>query len=274
MHYLWLILCAALLKIANSANILFVTVLPSPSHHIWHEVLVKGLLKNGHNITMLSYDEPTFKSTNYTALQLDPYAIFTEGENVNFMKDIGKSFLSEQLEIWRFTVAIAKETLKAERFKQLTEYPKNSFELIIFDMTLSFHFLPLIDHFGKIPAIGTSPYATAPYIGDAFGHHFCTYFPDTSLPYADEMTFLQRVLNTIVYGVAIGVKYYYRTKLDEIVKEKFGENVGSIKEYEDRIGLLLTNYDPILDFPVPVPPQIIPVGGLSAKPSEKLPEVL
>lgn len=41
----------------------------------------------------------------------------------------------------------------------------------------------------------------------------------------------------------------------------------------DRISLLLANTNPLLDYPQPLPPNIIPVGGLQAKPAKMLPQV-
>ncbi|GJQ80789.1 hypothetical protein Trydic_g9380 [Trypoxylus dichotomus] len=223
---------------------------------------------------MLSYDGPNFKSTNYTVIQLDEEAVLSDEEKGEFIKSFASSFITELLGMWEFTVELAKQNLDSEQVKHLMEYPKDFFQLIIFDMNVPFHLLPLIDHFGKIPAIGTSPFASAPFIAEAFGHHFCTYFPNYRLPYTDEMSFFQRVQNTVVYAFSIGIKKYYIRKLDALLKEKIDKDVRSIKDYENDIGLLLSNYDPILDFPEPIPPHIIPVGGLHATPSKKLPEDL
>lgn len=52
------------------ANILFVTPVASPSHHIWNEVLVSGLLENGHNITLIGHADAKITSKNYTVLKI------------------------------------------------------------------------------------------------------------------------------------------------------------------------------------------------------------
>lgn len=55
---------------AFGANILFVGVIESISHRIWHEQLIGGLVEKGHNITLVSYAEPKLKSDNFTVIKI------------------------------------------------------------------------------------------------------------------------------------------------------------------------------------------------------------
>lgn len=43
------------------ANILYVAPVASPSHHLWNRVLALELVKNGHNVTMLTHDKEKTK---------------------------------------------------------------------------------------------------------------------------------------------------------------------------------------------------------------------
>lgn len=54
-----------------SANILAVTTLASPSHHIWHKAYFLGLVEKKHNITVLGHDEEKDKVDNFTVLTLE-----------------------------------------------------------------------------------------------------------------------------------------------------------------------------------------------------------
>lgn len=56
---------------AFGANILYIDSIPSPSHRIWNEVVVGGLLQNGHNVTLIGYFDAKIKSPNYTVLTID-----------------------------------------------------------------------------------------------------------------------------------------------------------------------------------------------------------
>lgn len=70
LEFAFLSLCLAYESVFG-ANILFVTVVPSPSHHIWNEVLVAGLLENGHKITLIGHQDAKIPSENYTVLKID-----------------------------------------------------------------------------------------------------------------------------------------------------------------------------------------------------------
>lgn len=61
------------LKTAFSANILFISPLPSPSHHIWNRALAFGLVNKGHNVTLIGPDKDEKKPVNY-------HHIFLEGK--------------------------------------------------------------------------------------------------------------------------------------------------------------------------------------------------
>lgn len=175
--------------------------------------------------------------------------------------------------MWLYTEDFARHDLNSDSLKRLLDYPKDFFDIAIFDVTLSHHLYPLIDYFGNIPAIGATPFGIPPYISDAFGHHFYPYYPNYALPYTNAMTFTQRLQNTLAFAVFYFFKSYYLNELHRLTIEKFGKDTPSPTDYERRIALLLANYDPILDYPQPLPPQIIAVGGLNARPAKKLPEV-
>lgn len=68
----YLLVCQILIvKNIFCANILYIDPVVSPSHHIWNEVLVAGLLKNGHNITLISHYAGKIKADNYTVLKME-----------------------------------------------------------------------------------------------------------------------------------------------------------------------------------------------------------
>lgn len=198
--------------------------------------------------------------------------LLSDESKAEIVDSFQQPFLLAQIEMWKFTVDLAKHDLDSPILTRLMEYPADSFDVIVYDMIVQ-HLLPLADHFGKIPIVGTSPYGSNPILAESFGHHFYTYFPNSALPYTDDMTFFQRVQNYIYYLTILGGKRWYADSIHKIMKERFGEDIPPVADYENRVGLLLTNYDPLLDFPEPVPPQIIPVGGVNARPPKELPQV-
>lgn len=66
-----IILFSVVFSSAYSANILFLSLLPSPTHHVWNEAVAQALLMNGHNITLLGHEKTNLKLDNYTVLQIE-----------------------------------------------------------------------------------------------------------------------------------------------------------------------------------------------------------
>lgn len=63
-----------LLLITNSvfsANILFISPIASPSHHIWNRDLAFGLANRGHNVTLLGPDKDEKAPANYHHIYLE-----------------------------------------------------------------------------------------------------------------------------------------------------------------------------------------------------------
>lgn len=57
--------------VANGDNVLFLTGLPSPSHHIWNREITNSLSARGYNLTVLSIDVDPVKPSNVHYLQLN-----------------------------------------------------------------------------------------------------------------------------------------------------------------------------------------------------------
>lgn len=71
--------------------------------------------------------------------------------------------------------------------------------------------------------------------------------------------------------------YYLKWRNMEVMyklaQERFGADIEEFDKIERKFQILLANYDATVDFAVPLPPNIIPVGGLHTKRSSKLPNV-
>lgn len=53
--------------------------------------------------------------------------------------------------------------------------------------------------------------------------------------------------------------------IDEIAAKFFGPNVPSIDELERRTALAFISANPVMDYVAPLPPNVIPVGGVQIK---------
>ncbi|KAK9745647.1 UDP-glucoronosyl and UDP-glucosyl transferase [Popillia japonica] len=90
------------------------------------------------------------------------------------------------------------------------------------------------------------------------------------LRYTDQMNLLQRAKNWIMYLVDNYYKWTTLPRLQKLAQDRFGKDIAPIHDIEKRIQILLANYDPIMDYPIPLPPYIIPVGGLHTRRSTPL----
>ncbi|KAI4466726.1 UDP-glucosyltransferase [Holotrichia oblita] len=184
------------------------------------------------------------------------------------------SLIADLKQIWDSGMDHIDTDYDSEAFTKLLEYPRNHFDLIIIDITCRHYFYPLIEYFGNPPVVSVAPIGLLPYILDIMGDHFYSYYPIYVTPYTDNMSFFQRVYNFILYQTDFLYKHYYINLMETKAKQKFGKNIASFDEAMNKIGVLLVNYDPILDFPQPIAPHIIPVGGLHMQRPTELPQDL
>ncbi|KAJ8951902.1 hypothetical protein NQ318_019881 [Aromia moschata] len=259
---------------AFAANILLAYDLPSPSHQIWNYALAEGLIAKGHNVTMLGpFTDRGKSSDKYHPLMVEG-VLETLGKSIdmeNFVRMSPLPFMKMYVE---YTTAVCNYSYQTEGVKTLLNYPSDfKFDLIILDVTLSTCFYPLIQRFGYPPTIGETAFLLPSFVSSNFGNHLHpSYLPTFFVDYADDMGFFQRVANYLfTYGDAVVRQRYEMREMEEIVKPIFGTNVDSMSSLMRRMTLLLCNLNPALTYPQPLPPNIIPVGGLHVREAKKLP---
>nr|XP_022906519.1 UDP-glucuronosyltransferase 1-9-like [Onthophagus taurus] len=265
MHLLFVITLFA--GSSSAANILFLTLLGAPSHHIWNEAIIGQLLKNGHNITLLGHDKPKIISSNYTVMYIDdPYKDYTWD-----VLEYSKLSPSKQIALeWDYQYFHCELDLSSDVPKKLNDYPQNHFDLIVFDLGGGQCLYPLIDYFKSAKTIAVSPFGTPPSIGDTMGYHVPSYVPNYSVQYGSNMDFKTKIYNFFLQTYEFTLKHYYLSKMLKKSQEVYGKNIRNFYEVELDFDILLTNNDPILDYPQPFPPNIIPVGGLQTKRSKMI----
>lgn len=89
-------------------------------------------------------------------------------------------------------------------------------------------------------------------------------------------SFLERIINFILHLFEYIIwNYYVCPELTKMVQESnsFDYEVSITYEQNNSV-VFLTNYDPIVDAPQQLPPNVIGVGGLQIKPPSRLPIVV
>ncbi|XP_071054150.1 UDP-glycosyltransferase UGT5-like [Onthophagus taurus] len=252
-------------------NILYVDLVPSPSHHGWNEVLIEGLLSRNHNVTMIGYYDSKIKHPNYEVLQID-IKPFTHSVDAAFqqMSASGSASIKGTLGLAAYVENSCKYCLKTQQFKQLLDYPKDLFDMIIFDVIYAECYLPLIDHFGLPPVVAVTAFGMYSYINDVMGQTTENYIPYFALPYSDHMNFFERIHSSFYLTMESIIRLNNLKNLNDISKETFGPKSRSIEDLFKEISLMFPNDHPILDYPKPTAPNVIPIGGVQVKPPKKL----
>ncbi|XP_019872407.2 UDP-glycosyltransferase UGT5 [Aethina tumida] len=255
-----------------SANIFFYSPVCSKSHFIWNYALVNGLIAKGHNVTFFDSfskqipETDLYHPVDYKYLVLEGDAEeFPEG---NIAKQI-PHFMLLMEEVCEFVY-------KSENLDTILQNKDEyKFDMVITDLTIFPCGVAPLHAFPDIPIVGVTAFLLPPEYSHVFGNNLQpAYVPQYFSELSDDMSFMERVYNFLAtYGAEL-VYYYYWNQFEEAAKKKYGPEHAPYMKNIDRVSLLLSNTNPLLDYPQPLPPNIIPVGGLQAKPAKKLPQDL
>ncbi|XP_046344334.2 2-hydroxyacylsphingosine 1-beta-galactosyltransferase-like [Haliotis rufescens] len=152
----------------------------------------------------------------------------------------------------------------------LNEFQEDKYDLAVVEG------LPMTGCIFSIPVYLGIPYAA---IGsfidpqDAMMPLQTTLFPSFYLPYSNDMTFLERFINTIIYFLNPLIKYAIIPSLDLSSFSEKLKTVDTRNLIKDSV-LFLENSDYFIDHPKALFPNFLQVGGLTASPSNPLPEDL
>ncbi|XP_055315318.1 UDP-glycosyltransferase UGT5-like [Sitodiplosis mosellana] len=254
--------------ISFSSNILYLSILPSHSHHFWNSAISNELAKRGHNITIVSPDaeiDPP-AGVNYIILE-NQYVI-----EQNFVKTILNASeavnpFHEAIELQQCYDALCSGAVETDGFRTLLNYPDNfKFDLIVHDFTVGSCLLPFLHKFNYPPMLAVTAFGHPSFVNDLIGgHHYYAYVPHMLLQFDDTMTFVQRFLNFLIHVEEyVLFKYYLIPRLDAIAAKYFGPNVPSVGELEQRAALAFVNTHPVMET-VPLPQNVIPVAGVQIK---------
>lgn len=269
---LLLLLCLFSVRQCDTANILILEGVPSPSHHLWMRTLSSELVRHGHNVTSLSCDVEENPPANLTYLHLEQvyttlYADFTTEEDsapmdVFAYSDMGtwtKLMLSR---FWQF--GMFRGAIRSKGFQQLLDYPDEfTFDLIIYDTITSPAMMAFMDKFKKASVISVTPFPLIYTSNHITGSVYLPAFvPNQNLAKL-ESGFWERLHNFLL---TYAEHYYMTVHLGGIIKSELADRVPQMSESIEamyaKTRLLMPNYNPAVNLVQPLMPMVIPVGGL------------
>jgi glucuronosyltransferase len=150
------------------------------------------------------------------------------------------------------------------------------FDIVIMEGFYIDCFLGFVHKF-KTPLVQVSPFGGAEYLGDLVGNpNPYSYIPDPFREFSDKMSFSERILNTLG-GLfqQVGRRYYHIPRQEAIMRKHFNytSNMPSIRDLEKSTALVLVNQHFSMNYPKPMLPNFIQVGGIHIKPQKNLPAV-
>lgn len=190
---------------ALGGNILFLSGIPSPSHHLFNRVLAVGLAERSHNVTFLSADMSKKETPNVHYLHLDKvYEFFLGGEeSMNVIEFADQTPVESILELPEVIGVMCDGILASQGLDAILAYPNDfKFDAVIYDFTFGPCMLPLLTKFNYPPLISITAFANPPYTTDLIGgQKYPAYIPHYAVTYPPQMNFFQRLFNLYLYFV-------------------------------------------------------------------------
>lgn len=270
----WALVILALVSVSESAKILSLMTIISRSHHIFNRALSLELAKRGHQVTVFTPDKEKKPVPNLREIYIEGvYEDLHEDVDYQSFAQLNQMQMVEELFDWGLTTC--RMTLNTNGARQLLELAKTeTFDLVITDFTLQECVLGFVGKFGSPPLIGLTAYACPPWAAELTGNFQNPSYVNTyTLPFTDHMTFAERLQNFLLDSyVSFYRRLWYMPKQDEIARKFFGDSVPPPSEVERNVSFVMVNTHFSTDYPKPLVPGLIEVGGMQTKPPQPLPK--
>lgn len=274
MQHRILLALSALLSLPSSiysARILLMIPVGGKSQkHVFYG-LGRGLVEQGHNVTLFSGYKPSSPVEGITEIVPSTFGdIFKEGNVINVIEAKEKGFSGVWRQVKRVFVD-SQDLLLAS--KELDEVVNQQWDLVVFGAFChSVYFIPYLQN---IPFIFMTPVGYLPMLTSNLGNPTLPalipfHMLDQS---ADEMNFFDRIKNVVIHQIMnFLIKYVLMPYCDELVSKKYPSlQIPSSSEIERNASLVLLNANYAIDDPQIVLPNAIAVGGLHCEDAKSLP---
>ncbi|XP_055304709.1 UDP-glycosyltransferase UGT5-like [Sitodiplosis mosellana] len=265
-YVLALILLSVIGAEVNSYKILGVLHIPSKSHYIVMNSLMRELALRGHEVTVITAFKAKSPLQNYEE-------IFME----NSLSDAIKSVRSDNfvnlnnLPFWnRISTAydasmnFTKFTTRNERFHSFLREDRH-FDVVIANLFVGDAMMALGQYYNA-PIIAFSTTIPSKWTSDLVGlSHFSSHVPNIISGFSDKMNFWERVTNSLEYWFEdIATVLYYRPKQQKLLEEYWPNktDVPRLDQVLRNISLVFVNSHVTLTTPQPLAPNLIEIGGI------------
>lgn len=259
-------------SVCHCANILALMPSTFASHRWWSRPLLLSLSSRGHHVTVLSSYPEEMPGPNHTDLHMD--AAKTSFNLLTLTQRTTYETLSSYYTFMDFVEEQDRRGIASNGTQALLNSSQH-FDLIITDFFHAEFYLGFIHKFNYPPVIAVTSFGINPLACYVMGSpQTASYIPHVIIPFSHRMSFWERALNLFLYlRTAWWYAHHQLPLMDALARQHFGEDVPPLLDLARRINLNLVNVDFSLDFPRPLVPSMVAVGGMHIMSVKPLPEV-
>ncbi|KAK7863669.1 hypothetical protein R5R35_006195 [Gryllus longicercus] len=258
----------------ETAKILAIFSVPARSHVGAYQPLMEELARRGHEMTVVTPFPRTKPLENYNEIIIEDTFPSRDSSEMNLFEYGKNNFLFTMLMMSKIFVSSCEKLVNQPNIQKLIHSTDRSFDLIIYEPFGSQCIYGLLHKF-KSPSIQFLPNTITPMLHDSMGNpSTSSYIPD-ALMEEDTVNFTTRFFTLLRYGFIHIFQLYIQSQMTSIMKKHFPDpSLPSITELETNASFLFLHSHPILNYPKPLTPNTIEVGGLHIKAAGNLPQDL
>lgn len=259
---------------ASSFKILGVFHTMARSHYIVGSSLIDGLIEAGHDVTLISAFPHKTKPKNLREIEITGLLDAAKNSLLPNLLDMHSMSIPQMFtSMYHMGINICNHTLLHPDVQKLIK-SNEKFDVVITEMFMSEALLGF-GHVFNAPVIGVSTFGASKWTNDLVGNPSPpSYVPHPFLSFTDKMNFIERFGNTMMTIFEnTYINYVYMPKEESIYEAAFPNPKPKLNEIMKQTSLVLLNTHVTLAFPRPYVPNMIEVGGMHIKRTNKpLPE--
>ncbi|CAH0384972.1 unnamed protein product [Bemisia tabaci] len=277
---LWMILFHfTLFRYSDCFKVLFLFPLTTKSHFGAHSVLAEELARRGHEVTVLSHFHK--EKANYKEIIMDS----DRHRNLSTMKEFNATkFQQDSPLITRFFTYMyfSSQVELCMSSQEILELVKSNehYDVIVGEVGFFQPFIVALGHKFSAPVVDIFPSSPFPHDFNNMGSPISfPSIPDPLLSFSDEMSFMERLENTVtgLWDLAI-FHWYLLPSQEKLVREHFkypgADSMPPLSSMIKNISLMLVNSHFSIEYSRPLVSNVIEVGGMHINPAQKLPQDL
>lgn len=267
-----LFILSVCLNVASSYKILGLFPFPSKSHYRVFDPLMVELANRGHNVTVYNTFPKTYTIQNYHEVDISSCFGLPDIVGIDQMKAISRTPFETIYMLYEFMpkfeeIAYCKPIIElwntTEKYDVLITETFNTDIFFLYAEKLN------------IPSIAFHSNVPMPWHSEQMGlPSNPSYLPTEFSGYIPKMSFFERMQNFLMHIHSLAVyELKYREMYNDMAGKIFGPGVPRLQDVVGKVSILLLYTHFSYNWPKPIVPNVIEVGGLNIKNSEPLPKV-